>query len=61
MYIQRNLDLPEQASAGNDPVEVVAVHAQSQDMTGALAIAVVAGISAAATVGLIAFGIGWYK
>lgn len=31
------------------------------DTAGVYIIAVVAGISAAATVGLIAFGIGWYK
>lgn len=31
------------------------------DSTGVYIIAIVAGISAAATVGLIAVGIGWYK
>lgn len=41
--------------------DVITVPAHNQDQVGGLAIAVVAGISAAATVGLIAFAIGWYK
>lgn len=47
----------------DDSVQVVAVQPQSPegDAAGVLIIAFVAGISAAATVGLIAFGIGWYK
>lgn len=52
------------ASTGLDTTgsgDVVIIPPHSQDMTGALAIAVVAGISAAATVGLIAFAIGFYK
>lgn len=32
-----------------------------EDTAGVYIIAMVAGVSAAATVGLIAFGIGWYK
>lgn len=47
----------------DDSVQVVAVqpHSPEGDAAGVLIIAFVAGISAAATVGLIAFGIGWYK
>lgn len=47
----------------NDQVKVVAVPPQtaSSESTGVYIIAVVAGISAAATVGLVAVGIGWYK
>lgn len=41
--------------------DVITVPAHHQEPVGGLAIAVVAGISAAATVGLIAFAIGWYK
>lgn len=47
----------------DDSVQMVAVQPNSPegDAAGVLIIAFVAGISAAATVGLIAFGIGWYK
>lgn len=47
----------------DDSVQMVAVQPTSPegDAAGVLIIAFVAGISAAATVGLIAFGIGWYK
>lgn len=54
-----------QASPGGGGIsghEAVFVKPVLQDDTaGVYIIAVVAGISAAATVGLIAFGIGWYK
>lgn len=43
-------------------IDVVAIRPHKEDDTaGVYIIAIVAGISAAATVGLIAFGIGWYK
>ncbi|KYB28385.1 hypothetical protein TcasGA2_TC034623 [Tribolium castaneum] len=47
----------------NDQVKVVAVKPQvtTREATGVYIIGVVAGISAAATVGLIAVGLGWYK
>lgn len=48
----------------NRPLEVVSVRQHEQDPSSSpeiFIIAVVAGISAAATVGLIAIGIGWYK
>ena len=45
----------------SDNVKMIAVHSDRGDTAGVYIIAVVAGISAAATVGLIAFGIGWYK
>lgn len=50
-------------AANKDHVDVVAIKPQiaSGESTGLYIIAVVAGISAAATVGLIAVGIGWYK
>ena len=51
------------ATTKDDQVEVVAVKPQlaTNESAGVYIIAVVAGISAAATVGLIAVGIGWYK
>ncbi|XP_044252701.1 protein cab-1 isoform X2 [Tribolium madens] len=47
----------------NDQVKVVAVQPQGtpREATGVYIIGVVAGISAAATVGLIAVGLGWYN
>lgn len=50
-------------TSNKDNIDVVAIKPQiaSGESTGLYIIAVVAGISAAATVGLIAVGIGWYK
>nr|XP_022905049.1 uncharacterized protein LOC111417099 isoform X1 [Onthophagus taurus]XP_022905051.1 uncharacterized protein LOC111417099 isoform X2 [Onthophagus taurus] len=53
----------EHANEDDSAVKIVAVrpNVSDTDTAGVYIIAVVAGISAAATVGLIAFGIGWYK
>lgn len=45
----------------NDDVVAVRSQLQPPESAGVYIIAIVAGISAAATVGLIAVGIGWYK
>ncbi|KAJ8964360.1 hypothetical protein NQ314_004971 [Rhamnusium bicolor] len=56
-------NVTDDGSSRNNGVVVVAVkhNVSDPDPTGVYIIAVVAGISAAATVGLIAVGIGWYK
>jgi hypothetical protein len=62
-FSEENDQVEEGEYRNNDQVEVVAVQPQlaNNESTGLYIIAVVAGISAAATVGLIAVGIGWYK
>lgn len=57
------LDLGNVGKLGK-PDDVVAVEIEphsNKEVFGIYIIAIVAGVSAAATVGLIAFGIGWYK
>ncbi|XP_068897835.1 uncharacterized protein [Tenebrio molitor] len=62
-FSEENDQVEEGEYRNNDQVEVVAVQPQlaNNESTGLYIIAVVAGISAAATVGLIAVGIGWYN
>lgn len=58
------LDLDDGGSLRVGPDEVVAVEIKphsTKETLGIYIIAIVAGVSAAVTVGLIAFSIGWYK
>lgn len=61
--LYNRLDLDNLRKLGK-PDDVIAVEIQphsSKEAFGIYIIAIVAGVSAAATVGLIAFAIGWYK
>lgn len=60
-YDEVTTEAPEQKTDNSVKVVAVKSHFDDGETAGVYIIAVVAGISAAATVGLIAFGIGWYK